>query len=87
MKTSIKCEDCNEALCFTPKQNCFYEFHHLRRIFIYSGGIWLDYHCVMCILKVGPSMGPNPVTGKGIVDLHFCRWYLSTTPYRPCVCF
>jgi len=29
MKTSIKCEDCNEALCFTPKQNCFHEFHHM----------------------------------------------------------
>jgi len=29
MKTSIQCEDCNEALCFTPKQNCFYEFHHM----------------------------------------------------------
>ena len=29
MKTSIKCEDCNEALCFTPKRNCFHEFHHM----------------------------------------------------------
>ena len=29
MKTSIKCEDCNEALCFTPQRNCFYEFHHM----------------------------------------------------------
>jgi len=29
MKTSIKCEDCNEALCFTPKRNCFYEFQHM----------------------------------------------------------
>jgi hypothetical protein len=29
MKTNIKCEDCNEALCFTPKRNCFYEFHHM----------------------------------------------------------
>ena len=29
MKPSIKCEDCNEALCFTPKQNCFHEFHHM----------------------------------------------------------
>jgi len=29
MKTSIKCEDCNEALCFTPKRNCFYQFHHM----------------------------------------------------------
>ena len=28
MKTNIKCEDCNEVLCFTPKQNCFHEFHH-----------------------------------------------------------
>jgi len=23
---------------------------------------------VMCILKAGPSVGPNPVTGKGIVS-------------------
>jgi hypothetical protein len=23
----------------------------------------------MCILEAGPSMGPNPVTGKGIVVL------------------
>ena len=23
----------------------------------------------MCILKAGPSMGPNPVTGKGIMVL------------------
>jgi hypothetical protein len=22
---------------------------------------------VMCILKAGPSVGPNPVTGKGIL--------------------
>jgi hypothetical protein len=29
MKTNIKCEDCNEALCFTPKRNCFYEFHYM----------------------------------------------------------
>jgi len=29
MKTSIKCEDCDEAMCFTPKQNCFYEFYHM----------------------------------------------------------
>jgi hypothetical protein len=29
MKTSIKCKDCNEALCFTPKRNRFYEFHHM----------------------------------------------------------
>jgi len=29
MKTSIKCEDCNEALCFIPKPNYFYEFHHM----------------------------------------------------------
>jgi hypothetical protein len=35
-------------------------------ISIYSGGIWLDCGCVMCILKAGPSVGPNPVTGKGI---------------------
>jgi hypothetical protein len=34
---------------------------------LYSGGIWLDCGCVMCILKAGPSVGPNPVTGKGIV--------------------
>jgi len=27
MKTTIKCEDCNEAFCFTPKCNCFYGFH------------------------------------------------------------
>jgi hypothetical protein len=26
---------------------------------------------VMCILKAGPSMGPNPVTGKGIVQEKF----------------
>jgi len=24
---------------------------------------------VMCILKAGPSVGPNPVTGKGIATL------------------
>jgi len=66
MKTSIKCEDCNEALCFTPKRNCFYEFHHMYSIFIHSGGIWLDCGCVIGILKAGPSVGPNPVTGKGI---------------------
>jgi len=29
MKSSTKCEDCNEALCFTYKQNCFHEFHHM----------------------------------------------------------
>jgi len=29
MKTTIKCEDCNEPLCFTPKQIFFYEFHHM----------------------------------------------------------
>ena len=23
---------------------------------------------MMCILKAGPSVGPNPVTGKGIVS-------------------
>jgi len=66
MKTSMKCEDCNEALCFTPKRYCFYEFYHMYSIFIYSGGILLDCGCVMCILKAGPSVGPNPVTGKGI---------------------
>jgi len=37
-------------------------------MFIYSRGILLDCGCVMCILKAGPSMGPNPVTGKGIRD-------------------
>jgi len=25
---------------------------------------------VMCILKAGPSVGPNPVTGKGIRTTH-----------------
>jgi hypothetical protein len=29
MKSSIKCEDCNDALCFTPEPNCFYEFHYM----------------------------------------------------------
>jgi len=29
MKTGIKCEDCNEALCFTLKWNYFYEFHYM----------------------------------------------------------
>jgi hypothetical protein len=66
MKTTKKCEDCNEALCFTPKRNCFYEFHPMYSIFINSGCICLDCGCVMCILKAGLSMGPNPVTGKGI---------------------
>jgi len=69
MKTSIKCEDCNEALYFTPKRNCFYEFHQMWSILMYSGGIWLDCGCVMCILKAGPSVGPNPITGKGILIL------------------
>jgi len=27
----------------------------------------------MCILQVGPSMGPNPVTGKGIRLAAFTR--------------
>jgi hypothetical protein len=33
----------------------------------------------MCILKAGPSVGPNPVTGKGIVQptvvLHALKGY------------
>jgi len=29
MKTNIKCENCNEALCCTPKRNCFYGFDHM----------------------------------------------------------
>jgi hypothetical protein len=29
----------------------------------------LDCSCVICILKVGPAVGPNPVTGKGISNL------------------
>jgi hypothetical protein len=49
MKTSIKCENCNEALCFTFKRNCFYKFHHMWIICIYSGSIWLGCNCVKCI--------------------------------------
>jgi hypothetical protein len=69
METSIRCEDCNEALYFTPKRNCFYEFHHICSIFMYSGGIWPDCGCVMSILKAKPSVGRNPVTSKGILIL------------------
>jgi len=29
IRSSIKCDDCNEVLCFPPKQNCFHEFHHM----------------------------------------------------------
>jgi hypothetical protein len=29
---------------------------------------------VMCILKAGPSMGPNPVTGKGIAQITADNW-------------
>jgi len=72
-KTTIKCEDCNEALCFTPKCNCFYEVHHMWSIFIYSGGIWLDCGCVMCILKTGPSWGGARWMREGRVsDLRVC---------------
>ena len=69
MKTSTKCEDCNEALCFTPKQNCFYEFHCMYSIVIYSGGICVDCGCARCILKAGRSVGPNPVTSTGISNI------------------
>jgi len=65
MKATIKCEDCIEALCFTPKQNCFYEFHHMLSIFIYSGGIWLDCGCVMCILKGGRLWARTRLPAKG----------------------
>jgi len=76
MKTSVKCEDCNEALCFTPKQNCFYEFHHMKSIFIHSRGIWLDCGCVMCIVNAGLFVGPNPITGTGIYLLEYCcSWF------------
>ena len=66
MKTSIKCEDCNETSGFTHRGNCFYELHYMSSISIYSGGIWLDCGCVMCILKADQSEGPNLGTGKGI---------------------
>jgi len=49
METSIKCENCNEALYCTAKQNCFCEFHLMWSIVMYSGGIWLDCSWVMWI--------------------------------------
>ena len=33
----------------------------------------------MCILKAGPSMGPNPVTGKGIGFL--CHFYSTSVRF------
>jgi len=79
IKTCIKCDNLNEALYFTPKRNCFYEYHHMCSIFIYSVGIWLDCGCVMCILKAGPAMYQNLVTSKGIqfntiVKTYACVW-------------
>jgi len=35
MKNTLKYKDCNEGLCFTPKRNCFHEFHYLLSMFIY----------------------------------------------------
>jgi hypothetical protein len=67
MKTSIKCENINETLSFTPKHHCFYEFHYLLSIYINSGGIRLHCGCVICILKAGPCVGPNLVTGQRIM--------------------
>jgi len=64
METNIKCENCNEALCFILKQNGFYGYHHMWSILIYSGGIWQDCGFVMCNSRVGPSMGPHPVTSR-----------------------
>jgi hypothetical protein len=66
MKTSKKCEDCNEALCFTPKRNGFQEILHICSISIKSGVIWLDYGCAMWVLKAGGLVGSNLSTGKGI---------------------
>jgi len=74
MKTTIKCEDCNEALGFTPKQNCFYEFRHIYSIFIYSGGIWLDCGCVMCILKRARLWARTRLPAKG--------YHLSVKPHN-----
>jgi hypothetical protein len=79
MKTTIKCEDCNETLCITPNQNCFHEFHSLWSMSTYCGGICLDCGSVMCILKAGPSVGPNPVTGKGIQIYHYETLHLCTS--------
>jgi len=60
-------------LCVSyPNEIVFMNFTICRVFFIYSGGIWLDCGCVMCILKVGPSVGPNPVTGKGIGKTTSC---------------
>jgi hypothetical protein len=66
METNIKCEDGNEALCSTPKQQCFYKYRHILSISIHSGGIRLDCGSVMCLLNTGPSIGHNPVTSSGI---------------------
>jgi len=49
-----------------PNEIVFMNFTICRVFLFILGGIWLDCGCVMCILKAGPSMGPNPVTGKGI---------------------
>jgi len=50
-------------------------------ILIYSGGIWLDCGCVMCIGKSGQSMGLNPDKSKGIhvESYESCtQWYDTT---------
>ena len=80
MKTTIKWEDSIEDLCFTPKWNWFCKFHHMLCIFIYCRSIWLDWGCVMCILKAGPFMGPNLATGKGIRLNTLCFWYIVNFP-------
>jgi hypothetical protein len=71
MKTSIKYKDCNDTLCFPPKRICFHEFHRMSSISIYAGSNWLDCGCVMCILKAASSVGPNLVTGKGIIYIQY----------------
>jgi len=87
MKTNIKCKDCNEALCFTPKRNGFYEFCHMCSIFIYAGGKkWLNNVCVICTLKASPSMGPNLVTGKGKVPHDTYAQTYCPKNYIPMIC-
>ena len=50
MKTSLKCEDCNETVHFTHKENCFYDWKLLKQAPETTNGC--KYLSICCLINI-----------------------------------
>jgi len=78
MKINIKCEDCNEALYFTPNRNFFDEFT-ICRVFLFIPGAFGRMVVCNVYCKSRPINGPksgyrkrdSPIGCEGVIGCHW----------------